>query len=288
MQRFKFSAMAFYSFMISFVFLFSCKPKNFVYKSPPHYDFSQPVTFRLDLPLKEISGIIWDNQRDQFVAHNDEKGSIFFLDRSAGAIMGAPFVFNESKGDYEDIAMIGQDIYVLRSDGAIFKIGLDTTSGQRHSSDLGKIGLSDKNDFESLYYDANRKALVMICKNCESDDKKTISAFAYYPDSIGFVTKPIYKIDAAKIKGLSPRETSKFQPSAARIHPVLKKLFIISSASNQLVIADTDGKVEGVYMLARKLFPQPEGLTFKSNGEMFISNEALTSKASLLKFIYKP
>jgi len=287
MQRFKTPVMVFYSLIVSTIFIESCKQKKFVYASPPHYNFGQPVPFKLDIIIKEISGIIWDTQKDQFVAHNDEKGQVYFLDRSAGAITGTPFVFNETKGDYEDIAMIGPDIYVLRSDGALFKIGVDS-SGKRNRTDLGKLGLSDKNDFESLYYDADKKALVMLCKNCESDDKKTISAFAYYPDSIGFVTTPLYRLDASKIKDLSPRETSKFQPSSARIHPVLKKLFIISSASNQLVIADTDGEVESVYMLAKKLFPQPEGLTFKSNGEMFIANEGVAEKATLLKFIYTP
>ena len=108
------------------------------------------------------------------------------------------------------------------------------------------------------------------------------------PIRSGLLQNPFYQIDAAKIKGLSPRETSKFQPSAARIHPVLKKLFIISSASNQLVIADSNGEVEGVYMLAKKLFAQPEGLTFKSNGEMWISNEGVASRATLVKFIYTP
>ena len=287
MQRFKFSAWQFFILCGLFVFINSCKPKKYVYQSPPHYNFSKPLDFNLDIHLREISGIVWDNQRDQFIAHNDEKGQIYFLDRSAGAIMGEPFVFTPEKGDYEDIAIIDKDVYVLRSDGAIYKIGMDS-SGKRNSVDLGKIGLSDKNDFETLYYDADKKALVMVCKNCESDDKKTVSAYAYYPDSIGFVTKPLYQLDAAKIKELSPRQTSKFQPSAGRIHPVLKKLFIISSASNQLVIADTSGQVESVFMLAKKTFPQPEGITFKSNGEMFISNEGVASKASLLKFIYTP
>jgi len=287
MQRFKFTALAFYFLIMSFGFLFSCKPKKFIYKSPPHYNFGQYVPFKLDIAIKEISGIVWDTEQNQFIAHNDEKGQIYFLDRGGGAIIGTPYIFNPSKGDYEDIAMIGEEVYVLISDGTIYKIGMDST-GKRNSTDLGKIGLSGKNDFETLYYDAERKALVMICKNCESDNKQTVSAFAYYPDSAGFVTKPIYTLDAAKIKQLSPRQTSKFQPSAARIHPILKKIFIISSASNQLVIADTSGAVEGVYMLAKKLFPQPEGLTFKSNGEMFIANEGVTAKATLLKFTYIP
>ena len=287
MERFKFLKGLYYILSSLVILTISCKPKKYVYKSPPHYNFAKPVTFKLDLKLKEISGIVWDTHKDQFIAHNDELGQVYFLDRSAGAIMGEPFVFNEKKGDYEDIAIVGADIYVLKSDGNIFKIGIDS-AGKRNSTDLGKIGLSGKNDFETIYYDAEKKALIMICKNCDSDDKKIVSAFAYYPDSIGFVTKPVFQIDAAKIKGLSPRETSKFQPSAARIHPVLKKLFMISSASNQLVVADSNGEVEGVYMLANKLFAQPEGLTFKSNGEMWISNEGVASRATLVKFIYTP
>jgi len=287
MQRFKLLARTCYFLFIFSVLTISCKPKKFIYKSPPHYDFSTPVTFKLDLRLQEISGIIWDNHKDQFIAHNDEKGSVFFLDRGAGTIMGEPYVFNPAKGDYEDIAIIGADIYVLRSDGTIFKIVTDSL-GKRQTADLGRPGLSDKNDFESLYYDSERKALVMLCKNCDSDDKKIVSAYAYYPDSTGFDNKPIYSIDVSKIEELSPRKTSRFQPSAARIHPVLKKLIILSSASNQLAIADTNGNVESVYMLAKNIFPQPEGLTFKSNGEMFIANEGIGSKATLLKFLYTP
>jgi uncharacterized protein YjiK len=264
----------------------SCKPKKYIYKSPPHYNFSQSLPIKLDLRLKEVSGIIWDNHKDEFIAHNDEKGMVFYLDKNNGGIL-RDFEFSEEKGDYEDIAMVKGDVFVLRSDGMLFRIVTDST-GKQKSFDLGKIELSGKNDFETLYYDPDKRALIMLCKNCSSDDKKVVSAYAYYPDSIGFVNKPIFTIDVAKVEQLSQRETSRFQPSAARIHPVLKKLFIISSASNQLVIADTDGNVESVFMLAKKLFPQPEGLTFKTNGEMFISNEALSSKATVLKFNYIP
>jgi hypothetical protein len=154
--------------------------------------------------------------------------------------------------------------------------------------DAGKLPLSGSNDFETLYYDESRNALIMICKNCASDDKNTVSAFAYYPDSSGFDSKPVFTIDAEQVRNLAPRKSSKFQPSAAAVHPVLKKLFIISSASSQLVIADLNGNVESVFVLARKLFPQPEGITFKNNGEMYISNEAVSSKASLLRFSYIP
>jgi uncharacterized protein YjiK len=275
------------SFLLALVLSMGCKPKKYIYKSPPHYDFSKLLPpYKLDIRIKEISGIVWDNHNDEFIAHNDEKGAIYYLDKSTAGIK-KEFQFNAGKGDYEDIAMVGASVYVLKSNGTLFKIGTDS-SGKQTASELDKLGVPGKVDFEAMYYDADRKALVLICKNCEDDDKKTVSAYAYYTDSVGFDNKPLYKIDAAKIKELTPRSTSKFQPSAARIHPVLKKLFIISSASNQLVIADTDGNVESVYMLAQKTFPQPEGLTFKTNGDMFISNEGVANKATLLTFRYIP
>jgi uncharacterized protein YjiK len=286
MQRFKLLAQALFSLFSFFVFLAGCKPKKFIYKSPPHYNFGQVLPLKLDLKIKEISGVVWDNHKDEFIAHNDEKGIIFYLDKNNAGIV-REFQFSTSKGDYEDIAMANDIVYVLRSDGMLYRIVTDS-SGKQKSFDLGKIELPGAVDFEALYFDPDKKAVIMICKNCDADDKKIVSAYAYYPDSIGFVNKPIYSIDVAKVKELSPRETSRFQPSAARIHPVLKKIFILSSASNQLVITDTNGNVEGVYMLAKKLFPQAEGLTFKTNGEMFISNEALGEKATLLKFNYIP
>ena len=286
MQSSKFPAVVLGLVVMILFFGISCKPKKFVYKSPPHYNFSKGLEDKLDLKVLEISGVVWDTHNNRFIAHNDEKPVIYFLDRDTKAVIDE-FKFGVDKGDYEDIAMVNTDVYVLRSDGMLYRIVTDST-GKQNAFDLGKIGLSDKVDFETLYYDPEKKALIMICKNCGSDTKKTVSAYAYYPDSIGFDTKPIYTIDAVKVEQLSPRNTSKFQPSAARIHPVLKKLFIISSASNQLVIADTAGNVESVFMLAKKLFPQPEGLTFKSNGDMYISNEGINSKGTLLKFPFIP
>jgi len=284
MGRFKFLAGPFYFVCLLFIFLVSCKPKKFIYKSPPHYNFSKVFRDKLDLKIKEISGIVWDNQNDEFIAHNDEKGTIFYLDRDTKGIK-REFVFSETKGDYEDIAMAKKDIYVLRSDGKLFRIVSDST-GKQKTFDAGQLQSSGKNDFETVYFDAERKALVILCKNCSTDDKKVVSAYAYYPDSIGFDNKTLFTIDVKKIDSMSPRPTSRFQPSAARIHPVLKKLFILSSASNQLVITDLDGNIENVYMLAKNLFPQAEGLAFKSNGDMYISNEAVSSKAELLKFTY--
>jgi SdiA-regulated len=271
---------------------FSCKtPKARVIKSPPHYNFSQAQTIKLDLKLKEISGIAWDGDKDEFLAHHDESGKLFILDKSTMILKSpSPFIFG-GKGDYEDIAIYQGVPYILRSDGMITKIVRDSAGVQ--GVEMGKLPISGKaNDFETLYADTSRKALIMVCKNCDMDSKSQISAFAFYPDSSGFNTSPVYRMNADSIKSIAERlghkKTSKFQPSAAGIHPILNKLILISSASSQLVIADLNGNPEAVFELGGKLFPQPEGLTFKRNGDMYISNEGVTSAAKVHRFVYKP
>lgn len=260
-----------------------CHRKTRVLQSPRHYNFSTPFADKLDLKLKEISGIAWDTKSNAFLSVNDESGKLFFLDKET-KLISAEYSFAE-KGDYEDVAILNGIPYILRSDGMITKFIKDST-GKVFGLEVGSIGLSGTNDFETMYSDPARKALVLICKNCKSDDAKSVSAFAFYPDSIGFDNKPLYTIDAAKVAGLSTFKSSKLQPSAAAIHPILQKLFVLSSASHQLVITDLDGKVESVYKLSLKLFPQPEGITFKSNGDMYISNEGVNTKSTLLKFVY--
>ncbi|MBL7722625.1 MAG: SdiA-regulated domain-containing protein [Chitinophagaceae bacterium] len=275
----------FLAFLISFI-LPACegkKPRTI--KSPPHYNFSEAVIEKLDIRLKEISGLAWDNRNDEFVAHYDEAGKLFYLDKEKKSIK-AEYIFGK-KGDYEDIVLVNSVPYILRSDGMITKVIKDST-GKVYGQEIGKLGITGTNDFEAMYYDPARNALVLICKNCEMDNKSSVSTFAFYLDSTGFDNSPLFTIDADEVRNLSPHKTSKFQPSAAAIHPVLKKLFIVSSASNQLAIAGLNGKVETVTELGKKLFPQPEGLTFKSNGDMYISNEGVTGKATILRFVYKP
>jgi uncharacterized protein YjiK len=261
----------------------SCKAKKLA--SPPHYRFADAFSAKLDDKLKEISGITYDSKNNVFLAINDEVGKLYFLGRDTREIT-SEYSFG-GNGDYEDVALYNGIPYILRSDGTLIRFNRDS-AGKGYGVEEGQIPISGPNDFETMYADPGRKALVLLCKNCNSDDEKTITAFAYYPDSIGFDSKPLYHIDADLVNKLSPFKASKLQPSGAAIHPVLHKLFIISAASRQLVIADTEGRVESVFKLSAKLFRQPEGITFKQDGTMIITNEGGMGKATFLMFPYNP
>ena len=78
-----------------------------------------------------------------------------------------------------------------------------------------------------------------------------------------------------------------FDPSAAAIHPIDKKLYILSSAGNLLVIADKNGKPLLGYNLNPDDHPQAEGIAFAPNGDMYITNEGKYGTPTLQLFKYK-
>lgn len=270
--------------LIPVLFLSSCKQRVRVLKSPPNYNFGFAATDKLDARLQKISGMTWDSRNNVFLAVNEGGDTLYMLDRTSRSISEVYSIGN--KGDYEDVTLYGGAAYILRSDGMLTRFSKDST-GNVVIKKLGEISMEGPNVFEAIYADTARKALVLICKTCKADDDKTVSAYAYYPDSTGFDTKPIYKIDADEVRKLSPFKSVKFQPSAAAINPVLRKLFILSAESRQLVIAGLDGKVDSVYKLSSKLFPSPKSISFNKGGEMYITNQGGAAKPTLIITSYK-
>jgi uncharacterized protein YjiK len=276
-------------FSVAALLLAGCKSKTRTFKSPPNYNFGKVYTYKLDeTKLLEISGIAYDTKHNEYLAIQDESNRLFFLDKENLTVKES-FEFG-AVADYEEVALYKGAPFILQSNGTIFKFLKDSTTGKAFSIEVGESRIGGEKDFEAMYADTARKALVVICKNCGIDDENSVSAFAFYPDSIGYDDKPLYTINAKRIRELSPKKTSKFQPSGAAIHPKTNELYIVSSASNQLAIADLDGNVKNVYHLSSKMFPQPEGITFRSDGDMCISNEGLrgSRKPTLLKFEYMP
>ena len=79
----------------------------------------------------------------------------------------------------------------------------------------------------------------------------------------------------------------RFKPSAAAIHPLTGRLFIISAINKVLVVADPNGNPEKIYKINPRLYKQPEGITFTPEGHLLISNESKDiGAANILIFKY--
>ncbi len=248
--------------------------------TPSQYDLNKPEVFSLPDGLKEISGIAYYPKDSSVFAIIDEEGIFFkiYLNGS-GTIKNWKF---EKGRDFEDVVMHDSIFYVLVSNGDIETLKFKGDSIIKNKSDLAGAG-KKTNEFESLYYD-DSLGLVLICKECEDDKKKVVTAWGYTPDSLSY-NPGLFSLDVAQIAEKRGDKKLHFKPSAAAINPVSNELYIVSSINKLLVIADREGNVKEIYPLDPKIFKQPEGITFTPSGDLLISNEAAESgNANILIF----
>jgi uncharacterized protein YjiK len=187
--------------------------------------------------------------------------------------------------DLEDLALIGDTVYVLSSWGEIRAVPL----GSQDSSGVKTydLGLQGSNDFETLYYDPTAQALVLICKTCAHEKGKGIrTAFRFDLETRQFDSTAFFTISKPAIEDVLRDKDAKVDPSSAAINPIDRRLYILSSAGHLLIVTDTRGKVIEAYKLNPDKFPQAEGIAFAPNGDMYISNEGKYGKPTLLLFSY--
>ena len=252
--------------------------------APPEYDLYNPEVMKLSDLLNEVSGLAYYPKDSSLFAIVDEAGILYKLSREAQKITVQHWRFSKS-GDYEDIVLKDSVFYVMKSKGDI--IAFSFQSPDSITAKEYDVPLTGENEFEILYHDDSLQQLVLICKNCEADDKTKLSALIFDPVTRAFGQSTI-SIDPALILSEQKVDEKRFKPSAAAIHPVTKDLYILSSINKVLVIADRAGKVKRVYPLDPKLFKQPEGIAFTPSGDMFISNEAAgEGLPNLLYYKYK-
>jgi hypothetical protein len=254
------------------------------FDSPKGYNLREPVRYYVRQSMQEISGIVLAPNEQHILSINDEQGRVFSIDVTANKPYPS-WKFDKS-GDYEDLATNGKDWMVLKSNGHLYKVlNLFTDSTDALSFKFREPG---KKEFESLYFDSARNSMVMICKACDEDKTQhRTTAFSFDMNTWEFADTPAYRIDLAEIEKITGDPIAQFKPSAAQIHPIEKRLYILAAVNRLLVITDLNGKVLEAYNLRHTTFKQPEGITFAPNGDMFISNESADeAQANILKFKY--
>lgn len=260
-----------------------CKRKALL--SPENYRLDQPQKSLLGKALNEISGICFA-QRSTLLAVSDSKEKIFEIHLASRKLKDHTGKIVESNADLEDVVQVDSSIYVLESKGVIKEIrdgAPDSVAPKTYT-----LSLDGKNDFETLYYDPSVNSLVMLCKTCAAEKGTGVrTAYRFDLATKSFDDAPFFTIDKGDVRKLLKNSNAKFDPSAAAIHPVNKRLYILSSAGNLLVITDNRGAVMEAYDLNPDDFPQAEGIAFAPNGDMYISNEGKYGSPTLLLFPYQ-
>lgn len=258
--------------------LYSCqqnKGRSFIPGIPEYKDAKREVII-LNKKLKEISGMFY--QKDgRIAAMNDEIGRIFLFNLATPDSIET--IEWGGKGDYEDIVKVDSVFYVLESNGNLHQV-----FGENNQKEF-KFEQKKKFEFESLYYQKNTNKLVLITKD-HKESGKSILAYSFDLSTQTFSDSPYFSIPMQQVFLHLKNTLAECKPSAAAINFKMNKLFIIASIGKVIIQCNPDGKVEKVYKINPMQFPQPEGVTFAPNGDMYISNEGVHGKATILKFPY--
>ena len=252
-------------YFVAFIYFFLLSCSFVDQKSPQGYDFSKPSKIH-ELPeeLKEVSGIVY-LENDQIACVQDEAGSIYFYDLKSEKITDKRGFAVE--GDYEDLAQKGETYYVLKSNGTVYEnTELETKKFPTE--------LTDADNTEGLCLDASRDRLLIGCKN-NKGDSETKRIYAFSLNDYKLSNSPVIKF----------KESKHFHITALAISPMDNNLYVLSNSA-VLIVLDMSGKLKEKFNLDPSLFNQPEGLSFAKNGDLYISNEAKSGSANIVKFNY--
>ncbi|GAA4920584.1 hypothetical protein GCM10023313_25450 [Mucilaginibacter defluvii] len=287
-KEFKFQSA--FLLVLSLVFIsFSCMQKRDASKSPPGYDLSKPQKFVMPASLTEISGhTFYKGDPSVVYAQEDESGKVYFFKPGDKNISSTQFA---GPGDYEDIAICREQVIMLRSDGVLFILPLAQVKAGKVTSVKTIGNILPKGEYEGMYADESTATIYIITKNSKADKKMNITAGYKFNLLAGNNVKPagefsISNEEVATLSGEKKKKKARFMPSALAKNPLTNEWYILSSINKMIVVTDNNFKVKDIYPLTRSQFPQPEGIAFDRQGNLYISNEGGNGSGTLLKYVY--
>ncbi|MGV3768127.1 MAG: polyphosphate kinase 1 [Chitinophagaceae bacterium] len=267
------------------LFFVSCNMVNRDFKSPGGYDFTAPEKFFISDDLTEISGIALNGDRtDSMYAVQDEKGKLFRFKPG----MKKPHKVNFAKtGDYEDVSIADNQVWVLKSNGHLINFPLNADSAG-FVEPVVHENILPKGEYEAMDIDGGN--IYVLCKTCKVNKKQpAVTGYVLRADTAGkLMISSSFQLAESQIPEQFKKKNFSLHPSAMAKHPLNGNWYIMASANKLLVVADTNWQIKETYRLAPSVFRQPEGLVFASSGDMYVSNEGDDiSVANLLLFRWK-
>lgn len=267
------------------------------------YDFDRPeLLAKLPNVLNEISGLSLSPQPDELLAVEDESGKFYRLQLATGRVLGATEFWKD--GDYEGIEAVGNDVWVVKSTGTLYRIRRPGLATQEVTKFNGF--LEEDNNVEGLTHDQSSNRLLLVCKSYAAGFMEVRSVFAFDLGTETFVKEPVFSVGRMGMRAflascpqtskhdklvdfINERENYELSPSAIAIHPKTGEVFITSSVGKIMVVLSPSGKISHVRKLEKDFFAQPEGMVFTPDGTLYISTEAKDGEpARIFRLPYQP
>lgn len=256
--------------------------------SPQGYDLNKPVKYFMPESLSEISGIAFNaGKSDIIYAEQDEEGRVYYFRLGDKQVNYTKFA---KKGDYEDIAIMGGQVIVLKSNGELFVFPLNQMGKPEAAGVQKQDGLLPSGEYEGLYADERTRQLYVLCKHCGGEKSSKTGGGTILKMGANGVLSSVgqFSINVREIEALAGKKKIQFHPSALAKNMRTNEWYVLSSVNKLLVVADANWKVKATYPLSSSLFIQPEGIAFDNQNNLYISNEGdKVTQGTVFKFIYK-
>lgn len=261
------------------------------------YDYKSPsATYVLDAKLEEISGLAYNELDNTFLANDDESGNFYVLSSTDLSIIEE--IKFSKKGDFESIEKVGDDIIIGKNTGTFYFYNLITKTAAQYKTEL-----KAKNDVEGSCYFESEHALLIACKGqslqTQKGEKKKKSIYSFDLKNktldpqpfltindemlISHIEKHYVSESISKLRKLKNR-AKEHAPSGIAIHPRSGEYYIVSARGSTLVVLDNNKVFKEINFLNSRIIPQPEGICFDKNGNLFIATEGQGFSGKVFKF----
>ncbi|GAB2576032.1 SdiA-regulated domain-containing protein [Spirosoma areae] len=249
------------------------------------YQLKTPAeTYTLPKELKEVSGLTYYKD-DKLLCVQDEKAVVYVFDTKKEKVT-QDFGFG-GYGDFEGIEYVNDEVYVLESNGDLFRFEPPANTDAVETEVASKIrrtktDLPKKTEVEGLGYDPKVKRLLIAVKSGGASSDKAVYSF-------DLLNRAVFKdmsLNDEQLQGagIDPKT---YKPSGIAVHPITGEWYVLTSAGKRLLITSRQAKILYSEPLDPKQFRQPEGICFAPNGDLFIASEGDGKKGTIMKFTYQ-
>ncbi|MBA3258544.1 MAG: hypothetical protein H0T68_03635 [Gemmatimonadales bacterium] len=248
------------------------------------YDLEAAPAWRVELPadLAEVSGLAFTPD-GRLLAHGDERAVVWRFDLASRRPAGRFGLSDQAgvlRGDFEDIAVVGERLFLVTGTGQIYE-GRIAPDGQTTSAARRTAGLGRGCEVEGMTWDGATNSLLLLCKTTRTRQwKDQVVILAVSVQTWRLEKEPRILVSE---KGLERVTGGKgFSGSGLARHPRTGTFLLIAGPQQAFAEVSLAGEVLGGGRLDKDRHPQPEGIAVAADLTLLISDEAAGKGAAAI------
>jgi len=255
-----------------------------------HYSLDDKPTAQAHLAKaqREISGLAFTAD-GRLLAHGDERAVVWQLDPASGKVLkrfGLGRAGQVLKGDFEDIQVVDDRIFLVTSGGEIVA-GKEGANGAVVPTSSAVEGLKGACEVEGLAWDPATRSFLLLCKDVLSRRwRHSVVVLAVSSDSWQLESKPRMVIPERELERVTG--SKRFHGSAMVRHPRTGTYLLLAGPEHAFAEVDSTGRVLGGGKLDPKRHRQPEGIAVGPDLTLLISDEGAGKDATLTAYAWRP